>query len=294
MTKAMIIINPSSGKERALGILPGLLQIARNLYDDVPVRETEKEGDAAEFAREACALGYDAVLSIGGDGTISETINGMAEQAHRPHLGIIPMGTVNDFARALKIPLEPERALEILSSRHTIPVDIGKINDRYFMNVLAAGAIAEATYAVSPQQKTMLGSFAYFLEGIKTIISKTPFKLTVEHDGGKWVGKAYLIVSALTNSVGGFEALAPDARVGDGKIHTFVMKDFSLTQIMKIIPMLLTGELQEHEQVEYICSSTIKVSATEDLVANIDGDEGEPLPFTARVLKQHLRVFVPD
>jgi diacylglycerol kinase (ATP) len=293
MTKAMIIINPSSGKEKASEVLPKLKQVVTNLYEDAVVRETAKEGDAAEFAREACIYEYDAVFSMGGDGTISETINGLAEQGHRPNLGIIPMGTVNDFARALNIPLEPESAIEILSGQQTIPVDIGKINDCYFMNVLAVGAIAEATYAVSAEQKTRLGSLAYFIEGIKAFINKTPFKLAVEHDEGKWIGQAYLMVSALTNSVGGFESLVPDAEVNDGKMHTFIIKDISLPQIMKIIPRLLKGELEKHDQVEYIRSSSIRVLASEELVVNIDGDEGEPLPFHAQVLPQHLNVFVP-
>lgn len=293
MTKAMIIINPSSGKEKAVEILPQLKSVVQSLYEEAVVRETAKEGDAAEFAREACEQEYDAVVSMGGDGTISETVNGIAEQCHRPNLGIVPMGTVNDFARALKIPLEPESAIQLLSDRQTIPVDIGKINDCYFMNVLAVGAIAEATYAVTAEQKTKLGSFAYFLEGIKAILNKIPFKLTVEHDEGKWTGQAYLLVSALTNSVGGFESLAPEAEVNDGKIHTFVIKDISFPQIMKIIPRLLKGELKEHDQVEYIRTSRVKVSASEELVVNIDGDEGKPLPFSAQVLKQHLHVFVP-
>lgn len=293
MTKAMIIINPSSGKEKAAEVLPKLKQVMGSLYDEAVVRETAKEGDAAVFAREACSQEFDAVVSMGGDGTISETINGLAEQSHRPDLGIIPLGTVNDFARALKIPLEPENAIELLTGQKTVPVDIGKIDDCYFMNVLAVGAIAEATYAVSTEQKTRLGSLAYFIEGVKAFINKTPFKLTVEHDGGKWIGKAYLVVSALTNSVGGFESLAPDAEVNDGKIHTFIIKDISFAQIMKIIPRLLKGELGQHDQVEYIRSSAITVSASEELVVNIDGDEGEPLPFQAKVLPQHLNIFVP-
>ncbi|MFP3416221.1 diacylglycerol kinase family protein, partial [Bacillus sp. SIMBA_074] len=86
----------------------------------------------------------------------------------------IPLGTVNDFARSLGIPLNPNTASEILKDMHIKESDIGKINDRYFMNVLAVGAIAEATYNVSVDQKTRLGSFAYFIEGAKAMIKKNP------------------------------------------------------------------------------------------------------------------------
>lgn len=96
--KAMIILNPSSGKEKATEYAEKIEETLREKYDDIDIRRTEKEGDAAAFATEACIALYDAVIAMGGDGTINEAINGVAEQAHRPALGIIPLGTVNDFA----------------------------------------------------------------------------------------------------------------------------------------------------------------------------------------------------
>ncbi|WP_409290228.1 diacylglycerol/lipid kinase family protein [Peribacillus sp. SCS-37] len=294
MKRAMLIINPSSGKEKAPRFKPHAVEVLLRSHDEVIVHETEKEGDAMEFARKACLEGFDAVVSMGGDGTINETINGMSEQEHRPAMGLIPMGTVNDFARALSIPLEPEDAIEILGSNTLKPVDIGKINDRYFMNVLAVGAIAEASYNVSAQQKTLLGPIAYFVEGLKAFVKKTPFPLVIEHDGGTWNGEAFLMLTALTNSVGGFESFAPDAEVNDGEFHLFILKNFSFPHILKIIPKLLKGELKEHDQVDYIRTSYVKVSSGEELSVNIDGDEGEPLPFQAKVLASHLNIFVPS
>jgi diacylglycerol kinase (ATP) len=161
MTKAMIIVNPSSGKEKATENLDLLKAALAEMYDVTTIRKTQRVGDAIKFAKEACANNFDALISMGGDGTISESINGIAEQSHQPTFGIVPLGTVNDFARALRIPLEPVESIAILKRNQTKPVDIGKNNHSYFMNVLAVGAIAEATYAVTPQQKTKLGSFAY-------------------------------------------------------------------------------------------------------------------------------------
>ncbi|MEC2057876.1 diacylglycerol kinase family lipid kinase [Peribacillus psychrosaccharolyticus] len=293
MTKAMIICNPSAGKEKARDLLPRAISNLKEVYDEVYVRETKQEGDAVTFAHDACDQQYDAVISMGGDGTVSETINGLAEQHHRPVFGLIPLGTVNDFARALSIPLDPEEAASVLSSQRTKAADIGKINNRFFMNVLAVGAVAEATYNVSVKQKTLLGPLAYLIEGGKALVKKTPFKLTVNHDLGKWQGEAYLMVAALTNSVGGFNAVAPDAQINDGKIHVLIIKDLSLPNIMKIIPSLLWGELKKHDQVEYFQTSLLDVSSDEELAVNIDGDEGVPLPFRARILNQHLNVIVP-
>lgn len=292
--KAMIIINPSSGKEQAKDYGQKIADTLNETYSEIVTRQTEKEGDAMAFAREACDGSYDCVIAMGGDGTVNEAINGLAEQQNRPKLGIIPMGTINDFARAIGVPLDPDEAISILASQNTKPVDIGKINQDYFANVLAIGAIAEATYNVTAEQKTRLGSIAYFLEGAKSFLTSEQMTVKIEHDGGMWEGECFLLLAALTNSVGGFEALAPDAEVNDGKLHVFIVKQVSIPKVAKIIPALLKGELKENEEVDYILTSTLNVTSPKKHIVNIDGEEGEPLPFTAVVLPRHLDVFIPS
>lgn len=291
--KAMIILNPSSGKEKAADYADRIEETLRDRYADIDIRRTEKEGDAAAFATEACLSLYDTVIAMGGDGTINEAINGLAEQNNRPALGIIPLGTINDFARALNIPLDPYEAIAILKEQNLRPVDIGKINEHYFANVIAVGAIAEASYKVSPELKTRLGSLAYFMEGAKSFLSGDAIEICVEHENGKWEGNTFLLIAALTNSVGGFEALAPEANVNDGKFHAFIVKKMSVPKIASLVPSLLKGELEESEDVEYIRTSYLNVTSDKAHVVNIDGEEGEPLPFKAKVLPGHLDVFVP-
>lgn len=291
--KAMIILNPSSGKEKAADYTEKIEEHLRDRYEEIDIRRTEKEGDAAAFATEACIALYDAIIAMGGDGTVNEAINGLAEKAHRPALGIIPLGTVNDFARALTIPLDPYEAISILDEQNLQPVDIGKINGDYFANVIAVGAIAEASYSVSPELKTRLGSLAYFMEGAKSFLSGEAIEVRVEHENGKWEGQTFLLLATLTNSVGGFEALAPEASVNDGKLHAFIIKKMSVPKIASLIPSLLKGELEESEEVEYIQTSYLNVTSDKAHVVNIDGEEGEPLPFNAKVLPSHLEVFVP-
>src|SRR5690606_31542122 len=132
----------------------------------VDTRETEKQRDATLFAREACEEKYDFVVAMGGDGTINEAVSGLAEQPHQPLFSLIPLGTVNDFARALGISLDPEEAILALKKGTEKAVDIAKVGDMYFMNILAIGDVAESTSAVTPEQKTNLGALAYFIEGI--------------------------------------------------------------------------------------------------------------------------------
>ncbi|MHC8521968.1 diacylglycerol/lipid kinase family protein [Rossellomorea sp. H39__3] len=188
MKEAMIIINPSSGKEEAVDYEKKAIHNLEGY--EVLVRETKGEGDATLFAEEACERGFDLIICMGGDGTVNEVINGMAEKPHRPELALVPLGTVNDFARAISLPLEPEEALEVLKSTNTREVDIGKVNDRYFINIIAVGALAEASFSTTAEQKSKLGPLAYVVEGMKKMKEKQPFPLELSGEQ-TWRGIPY-------------------------------------------------------------------------------------------------------
>ncbi|WP_028785159.1 diacylglycerol/lipid kinase family protein [Thalassobacillus devorans] len=292
--KAMIIANPSSGKENALEYIEQIEAILKEKGYDSTVSKTEKELDATYFCQDACTNEYDMVVSLGGDGTLHETINGLVDQLHRPKLGIIPLGTVNDFARALNIPLDPEEAIKLLKSDHTKKVDIGKFNDRYFVNIVAVGAIAEATYDVTPDQKTKLGPLAYVLEGLKELTSNRAYPLNIEYDEKKWEGDSLLFLAALTRSTGGFEKLTPEARVDDGMLHCYVIKQVNMIRLASIATAILKGELKEEEDVEYFTAKHLKVSSPDPLVTNVDGEQGDRLPVEMEVKTSHIEVVVPE
>ncbi|WP_245629884.1 YegS/Rv2252/BmrU family lipid kinase [Domibacillus robiginosus] len=292
MKQAMIIANPSSGKEQAEGYINHIYKQLQASGYEVETRLTTGEGDAVIFAKEACERQLDAVIAMGGDGTMNETVNGLAEQKHRPTMGVIPLGTVNDFARALHIPLEPEEAIAVLGGR-TKPADIGKVNGRYFLNILAIGGIAEATGEVTSSQKTTLGALAYFVEGFKTLRDKTPFPLTIETTNRVYEEEALIFLAALTNSVGGFEKLAPDAKASDGFFHCFIVKDVALPKLLRIGTNLLKGDLQEDPDVLYFRSPKLNIRSTTELKANVDGDMGSAVPLSLEVLQGHINIFVP-
>ncbi|QHE61544.1 YegS/Rv2252/BmrU family lipid kinase [Rossellomorea vietnamensis] len=292
MKHAMLIVNPSSGKELGEQYSDHALKTMKEMGYETVLRLTKGEGDAMEFAREACDKRYDFLAAMGGDGTINEAINGMAEQEYRPIFGLIPLGTVNDFARALNIPMKPEEAIDIFKQNHVQKTDVGKINDRYFINIVAVGALAEASFSTPVEQKSKLGPLAYIIEGMKKMKEKQPFELKVqsEHD---WEGEALLMLVALTNSVGGMETIAPEAKVNDGQLHVFIIKDMALPKFLLLLPKILLGELAESEHVHYMKVTKLQAKSTYEMIANVDGDEGDQLPITIENLKQHLDILVP-
>lgn len=293
MKKAMMIVNPSSGKEEAVDYVEEIEQILSQQGYEVKISQTEKELDATKFCQNACKDEYDLIISIGGDGTLHETINGLIDEHHRPKLGIIPMGTVNDFARALNIPLDPKEAIELIRHHKIRKVDIGKINEDYFVNIVAAGAIAEAVYEVSPEEKTKMGPLAYVLEGVKTLASNPTYPLAIEYDGQYWEGNSLLFLAALTNSIGGFEKIAPDAEVDDGMIHCYIIDDINVLKLPAVMSSIMTGKLKKNKDVTYFKAKSIKLSSPDELITNVDGEEGQKLPIELGVISNHIEVMVP-
>ncbi|MBP2000280.1 YegS/Rv2252/BmrU family lipid kinase [Paenibacillus shirakamiensis] len=294
MKQAMIIMNPSSGKEEARQHLQHLENVLHEQQYKVIVNETAKELDATHFCAAACRDRYDLVVSIGGDGTLHETINGMHHQEHRPLLGIIPLGTVNDFARALHIPLDPGEAVRNIASTHTKSVDIGQLNDQLFANVVAAGSLAETLSNVSSDDKSKFGALAYIKDGMKELTSKSIHTMHITYDGKTWEGQSPLFIAALTNSVGGFEKLAPQAAVDDGLLHCFIIKDLNLVHTLTAGFSLLLGKLKNHKEVIYFTARDVKVTSSEKVATNVDGEEGTSLPIHLQVLPSHIKIIVPE
>lgn len=121
---------------------------------------------------------------------------------------------------------------------------------------------------------------------------KQPFPLLVKSDH-QWEGDALLMLIALTNSVGGMETIAPNAKVNDGMLHVFIIKDIPLPQFLMLVPKVLSGELADSEHVHHMKVGKLKAASEYDMVSNVDGDEGHELPIIVENLQQHIEIFVP-
>ncbi len=295
MSRCILIVNPTAGKEKAKYYKTDLVLQLRTMFEVVELRETTKAGDATAWAKEASEKGYDAVFSMGGDGTLNETVNGLARSGQAVNFGFIPLGTVNDLARALHIPLQPEEAIAALKDSKLVKVDIAKVNDRYFVNTIAAGAMPEAVGNVSIEQKTRLGPMAYFLTGIKALQSRETSLFKIESELGVEVRRSPLIVAMLTNSVGSFNNIAPLAKVDDGTIWLAVFKEFNYLDVLKIIPEILAGLPINSEYMTLQQVKKVRISVVDDekLTTNMDGDKGPDFPLELTVLPSFLTVYVP-
>lgn len=293
MKRARIIYNPTSGREAIKKNLPDVLEILENAGYETSAHATTGEGDAIEAAKLAVERRYDLVVAAGGDGTINEVVNGMAEQEYRPKLGIIPVGTTNDFARALQIPRDIVAAAEVIAKGDRIPIDIGRMNEKYFINIGGGGSLTELTYDVPSKLKTVLGQLAYYLRGIEMLPSLKATNMTIEYDGKLFEGESMLFLVGLTNSIGGFEKLSPSSSINDGMFTLLILKKTNLADFIRIASLALRGEHINDPKVVYTKANRIKVHSDEKVLLNLDGEFGGVLPAEFVNLYRHFEVFVP-
>ncbi|WP_373787557.1 diacylglycerol kinase family protein [Jeotgalibaca porci] len=296
MGKVLLVVNPSSGQEAGKRYADSVAEALEKKYAEVVVKYTEKAGDATAFAKEAAQERYEAVFVMGGDGTVNEGVSGLAEEAYRPKFSFIPLGTVNDLGRSLGISMNPEEAISQLDRLVEKKLDVGKINNHYFIDVVAIGTIPEAVQAVEPEQKTKLGPFAYVLEGLKAVRDNKSYLFDIEIDGEKIQQESMAVLIAMTNSVGGMETLLPNASYDDGKLHLIVLKGDHLVDKLGLLPKIFSGKAMDDRNVLYRAfeKGHFSVEDGDDLVTNVDGDPGDKLPLDITVLPQHLTVLVPE
>jgi YegS/Rv2252/BmrU family lipid kinase len=290
--KALLIVNPSSGGEQAAEYEELAINKLEELFDEVLVKRTEKAGDATRFASDAVGS-VDSVIAMGGDGTVNEVISGIAGHERPPRFGFFPLGTVNDLARALAIPLDPKEAIASFSLDYARKIDIGKINDNYFMNVVAIGIIPAAVNNVDVEEKTKLGKMAYFLSALREVRKNEShlFEVTIDEEEINVESSTLLIGSS--NSIGGFESLLPNASTSDGKLHLIYIKDSNLWETIKSIPELLKGVTESTDTLGYLTfeKAQIKLLDEATIETNVDGDPGPSLPVEITVLPQRITVF---
>ncbi|MGZ4112495.1 MAG: diacylglycerol kinase [Tumebacillaceae bacterium] len=290
--RARLIYNPSAGKEAVRNQLPDLLDILEQGGLEVSTSMTHGPNEAVVAAKQASIEHFDYVLAAGGDGTINEVINGLSGMDYRPTLGILPAGTTNDLARALGVPRDLRRACDIILERNPVPMDVGQVGDGYFINIAGCGRLTEITYEVPSKLKTHLGQLAYYVKGLEKLPRLKPIHLDIVSPHFAYEGKAMLCLIANSNSVGGYEKLAPNASISDGKFDVIIVMPVNLPELIRLATLALRGEHTSSDRVVYFQTDQISVHSNELVELNLDGEYGGHLPQSFQCLKHHLNVLV--
>ena len=288
MKKAMLIINPTSGGEKALDYKEKLENKAKEYFEYVETKITEKAKDATAFAEEASKENYEAVIVFGGDGTVNEVISGIAERDYIPKLGIIPGGTGNLITKLLEISQDIDEAIDQLDFNKTNSIDIGKANKSYFGYIFSVGSLPEAIHNVEIEDKTKYGVLAYAINTIKSVIKDEVFNINIETENGSYEGEASQVLVLLSNYYADKKIFEENK---DGYANILILKNASIISKISLIPDLLKGDIVENDNIEYIIAKDITISSDTKLESDIDGDQSDDLPVKITVLGNHIEIY---
>lgn len=295
MTRARVVLNPTSGHERGPDYVELLSSRLRERYDAVEFAVTTGSGDAEAAAGVAVRDGCTALFVAGGDGTLNEVLNGLqsAGALDRVAIGVVPLGTGNDFASALGIPAGVEEAVEALSLASELRVDLGQVNGRVFVNTSGGGFIAEVSTAVTPQLKTIAGRLAYLIGGAQALMEFEPVHATVVLEPGSRRLRHPLHAFAVCNSrlIGGGRLIAPDAVIDDGLLDVCLIEAMSAMEFVALARKVADGEHVHDARVLYLQASSLDIELERAVKVNTDGEVFEGRRCQYRVLPKAARFF---
>lgn len=270
--KHLFIVNPVAGKGNALRRVPEIRKYFEANGGEYEIRITEYPGHATEIAKEYSSTQDLRIYAVGGDGTLNETLNGMAGSGSI--LGTIPSGSGNDFIRSVAGESIPENIL-----KHTVEgkeklVDYARINDKYFINIASLGFDAEVAYQTNHFKKLPLisGSMAYVLGILTTITICKNHHMELRTDGEVLSGKTLLVAVGIGKYYGGGILALPDAELDDGLFDVCYVEAKPRTEILKLFRKYMKGLHRTIEGVHLLRSKKVEIIPDEPVPLNRDGE----------------------
>ena len=286
-TYALVIHGSRAGDEG----LRAAIAAARARGVRIRPRVTFELGDAATFAREEAAGGAAAVVAVGGDGTINEVLNGLS--GSEVPMGIVPLGTANDFARQAAIPDDPEHALDLILRGRPMRLDTAELNGRRFLNVSAGGIGAEATAETGAAAKAALGPLAYALTGLRKLVTLESHRLTLVGPDLERTHEALLFFVGNARESGGGMPVTPLASPNDGLLDVCVVEADGRADLARLALAIRRGEHVGEAGVHYYRLPQVTITADEAIYVNVDGEPVRATELRYRARPGDLLIHLP-
>ena len=297
--KAKFIINPSSGKQNFLKSIESMVGclVLNQVVNQVDVVYTQHEGDALKAAKAIRKGEWDFVVSVGGDGTLNDVIQGLMEGESETPLAVISVGTANDFAQYVRTPQTPEAFCKMIMEFKIRRIDVGRINDQYFISRVSGGFGANVGDRVSQESKAVLGKLAYYMEGAMDVSRQGVKTMKVRFDSPQFKGEREIISFAVLNACGnsGLYRGVKDIDPEDGLLDVMIVKKIVLGQMPGLGIRALTKRMTKHPKVTYFRTDKLRIESGDDsdpMVA-FDGQEYGKLPVELSVLPKALKLLIP-
>ncbi len=303
--KIIVIVNPASSNGKTRKRWPKINKLLSDEAINFDYKFTEKPGDAASIAKRSLEEGYQTIVVVGGDGTLNEAVNGYLsadkELIKNAAIGVISMGTGGDFVRTAGIPKDPAEAVKILARGNTKDIDVGvsRYTDdkgekqlRYFCNTTDVGLGGETATRVNKTSKA-LGGFISFLYGVivTLILYKSKEVDVIIDDEISLKGKATTLVVTNGRYFGGGMKITPTAELDDGLLDILFLPHFSKLKLLFYLPRVYKGTHLSIAGVKYCKGKKVRVTSTEELIIEIDGETPGKTPVEMEIMPKALKII---
>ena len=290
MKNVKFIYNPYSGENVILDHLDIVIKIHQEAgYTIVPYR-IDKEIDVINAFNDFRDTNYYYVLIAGGDGTIDNVVNAMAKAGVSVPIGILPVGTANDFGKFLGMPSDISKACRQILNSEVTSVDLGSINDKYFVNVASTGLFTDVSQKTDVNLKNTIGKLAYYLKGLEELPNFRKLEIKIKSEEMEYEGNMYFMLVFNGQTAGNFK-LATKASADDGLLDVIIFKAIPIIELIPLFVKVLKGEHLDSDNVIYFKTNNIYIESNEDIVTDIDGEKGPDFPLNIKCIKGGLKVL---
>jgi YegS/Rv2252/BmrU family lipid kinase len=295
--RTCVIFNPAARGDKARRFRRHLDDIASHCA----LKSTAGSGDARKLAAEAVAEGFEIVAAAGGDGTVNEVLNGIGDAPEgfiKARLGVLPLGTVNVFARELGIPLRLEKAWEIIRQGKETLIDLprvefsanGECKSRYFAQLAGAGLDARAIELVKWQVKKAVGPLAYVMAGLHALLGPASY---ITATGASRMGSGGLVLIGNGRLYGGEFRLFPKADLRDGLLEVCILPRVTWFTLARCSPSLLLRGVLPESVTQLFQTPSVTLTSETQAPVQIDGELIGHLPATFTIEQGRLKVIAP-
>lgn len=295
--KCLFIINPVAGNKTFQNRLHHFIGhlILNTSVNHIDTFYTKQKNDAFIHVQNLKEKQYDFLVCVGGDGTVNEVVGGLIEsQSHIP-LAMLPAGTVNDFATYLKLPKTPAQFIKMIQEFHMEDIDVGKLYNRYFINVVSGGMFSDIGFKVTREAKNILGPLSYYLTALSHLPRELSISLNlkVEADDISFEEEASLFLVTNSSHVGGFKQITKHANVQDGLLDLFIIKKGTVASLLHLLTDYNFQTHLENPQVHYLQAHSLKIDCSQHIIYDIDGEKGEGFPIEIKCLEKAVTMILP-
>ena len=288
--KVLLFYNPNAGNGLFKNNLDYIIErIQEEGYLVVPVRASK--GNMLNTVFESMDQNeYKQVIAAGGDGTINICVNAMINNNIDLPLTIMPAGTANDFAYYFDLPHDIRDMLDIALGDNFTYADVGKVNEKYFINVAAMGMLVDVSQKTDPNLKNTLGILSYYLKGLTEVTNLRPIPVKLTSKEFSIVENMYFMLVMNGKSAGGFKRIAPHSEVDDGLLDVMLFKEMPIMDFAPLLINIIQGNHQENKNVIYFKTEELTIESPEDVSTDIDGEKGEKFPLHFSIIPKRLKI----